>query len=205
MPSADSPPTDAAPRRRASTSRRATWRVDRLAHASLPLVFALDEDDQLVWVGLRAKVAGLAAHALRHRARLVPERRRTSAAKIELREYLAGERRKFTLELRPLGTPFQCAVWEALATIPYGHTCSYAELALRVGTGRGARAVGRANSCNPLPIVLPCHRVIGAAGDLVGFGGGLPTKRWLLQLEQHREPPSWRPDHVRQVQLGLFG
>jgi len=182
-----------------------TWRVDRLPHAALPLVLALDDDDALVWVGLRARVDGLAAHALRHHARLVPERRRTSTAKAELREYLAGERRQFTAELRPLGTPFQCAVWTALASIPYGHTCSYAELAARVGTGRGARAVGRANACNPLPIVLPCHRVIGAAGDLVGFGGGLPTKRWLLQLEQHREAPSWRPDKVRTVQLGLFG
>jgi methylated-DNA-[protein]-cysteine S-methyltransferase len=205
MPSAASPPPrNAAPLRRTGP-RHATWRVDRLGHPALPLVFALDEDDLLVWVGLRAKVDGLAAYAQRHRARLQPERRRTSAAKTELREYLAGERRKFTLELRPLGTAFQCAVWEALGSIPYGHTCSYAELAQRIGTGRGARAVGRANSCNPLPIVLPCHRVIGAAGDLVGFGGGLPTKRWLLQLEQHREPPSWRPDHVRQVQLGLFG
>lgn len=168
-------------------------------------MIAVDEHDALVWVGLRARVDGLAAHAIRHRARLKPDRRRTSAARTELREYLAGERRKFSIELHPLGTEFQCAVWEALASIPYGHTCSYAELAERIGTTRGARAVGRANACNPLPIVLPCHRVIGAAGDLVGFGGGLPTKRWLLQLERHREAPSWRPDQVRQVQLGLFG
>lgn len=168
-------------------------------------MLALDEDDALVWVGLRAKVDGLAAHAARHRARLRPERRHTSAAKAQLREYLSGELRKFSMELRPLGTDFQCAVWEALASIPYGHTCSYAELADRVGTARGARAVGRANASNPLPIVLPCHRVIGAAGDLVGFGGGLPTKRWLLQLEQHREAPSWRPADVRPTQLGLFG
>jgi methylated-DNA-[protein]-cysteine S-methyltransferase len=204
MPKATTSPTrDAAPLRRATT--RATWRVDRLAHGALPLLIAVDEDDALVWVGLRAKVAGLAAHALRHRARLQPERRRTSTARSQLREYLTGERRKFSLDLRPLGTPFQCAVWEALATIPYGQTSSYAELAESIGTTRGARAVGRANACNPLPIVLPCHRVIGAAGDLVGFGGGLPTKRWLLQLERHREAPSWRPDQVRQVQLGLFG
>lgn len=159
-----------------------------------------------MWVGLRARVDGLAAHAVRHRARLVVERRRSTVAKVELREYLCGERRCFTAPLSPLGTAFQQAVWLALAEIPYGHTCSYAELAARVGAGRGARAVGRANACNPLPIVLPCHRVIGAAGDLVGFGGGLPTKRWLLQLEQHREAPSWRPDRVRTVQqLGLFG
>ncbi|QCO68164.1 methylated-DNA--[protein]-cysteine S-methyltransferase [Luteimonas yindakuii] len=108
---------------------------------------------------------------------LIEEARRQLAA------YFAGERRYFDLPLAPHGTPFQRSVWQALADIPYGVTASYAELATRVGRPGAARAVGAANGRNPLPIVLPCHRVIGAGGDLTGFGGGLPTKRYLLALE----------------------
>jgi methylated-DNA-[protein]-cysteine S-methyltransferase len=106
---------------------------------------------------------------------------RTAAA--QLREYFAGTRRTFDLPLAPDGTDFQRRVWQTLATIPYGQTISYAELASRVGKPSASRAVGAANGRNPLPIVLPCHRVIGANGALTGFGGGLPTKRFLLELE----------------------
>ena len=113
----------------------------------------------------------------RGRHALIDEARRQLAA------YFAGERRDFDLPLAPRGTEFQRAVWQALAAIPYGRTASYAELAARVGRPGAARAVGAANGRNPLPIVLPCHRVIGAGGDLTGFGGGLPTKRYLLALE----------------------
>ncbi|HSR66219.1 MAG TPA: methylated-DNA--[protein]-cysteine S-methyltransferase [Xanthomonadaceae bacterium] len=101
----------------------------------------------------------------------------------QLGEYFAGTRRDFELPLAPRGTPFQHDVWRALATIPYGTTISYAELAARIGQPAAMRAVGAANGRNPLPIVVPCHRVIGADGSLTGFGGGLPTKRFLLRLE----------------------
>ena len=105
------------------------------------------------------------------------------AAEAQLREYFAGERRAFDLPLAPRGTPFQLQVWQALARIPYGSTVSYAQLAQAVGNPEAMRAVGAANGRNPLPIVLPCHRVIGADGALVGFGGGLPVKEFLLRLE----------------------
>ncbi len=101
----------------------------------------------------------------------------------QLQEYFAGKRRRFSLRLAPEGTAFQRATWQALAEIPYGTTISYAELARRVGRPAASRAVGAANGANPLPIVVPCHRVIGADGSLTGFGGGLPVKRALLELE----------------------
>lgn len=104
-------------------------------------------------------------------------------AERQLREYFDGVRRRFDLPLAPCGTPFQRRVWETLATIPYGATWSYRGLAQRIGKPDAIRAVGAANGRNPIPIVLPCHRVIGADGSLTGFGGGLPTKRFLLQLE----------------------
>src|SRR5690606_14915845 len=101
----------------------------------------------------------------------------------QLDEYFAGARRSFELPLHAVGTAFQRTVWEALATIAYGQTLSYAQLAARVGRPSAVRAVGAANGRNPLPIVLPCHRVIGADGSLTGFGGGLPAKRFLLAHE----------------------
>ncbi len=104
-------------------------------------------------------------------------------ARVQLEEYFAGTRQQFELPLHPLGTPFQLAVWKELARIPYGVTISYGELAQRIEQPRAVRAVGAANGRNPLPIVLPCHRVIGSNGSLTGFGGGLPTKRFLLSME----------------------
>lgn len=105
------------------------------------------------------------------------------AASAQLAEYFAGGRRAFDLPLAPRGTEFQRCVWRALAEIPYGGTLSYGELARRIGKPGASRAVGLANGANPLPIVVPCHRVIGADGSLTGFGGGLPIKRTLLALE----------------------
>jgi len=102
----------------------------------------------------------------------------------QLREYFAGERTGFDLPLAPKGTEFQRAVWRQLQDIPYGETISYGELARRVGNPKAARAVGSANGANPLPIVIPCHRVIAGDGSIGGFGGGLPTKEILLALEQ---------------------
>lgn len=105
------------------------------------------------------------------------------AAAEQLAAYFAGELREFALQLRPVGTPFQLAVWEALRHIPYGETVSYGELAVRLGRPGASRAVGRANALNPLPVVVPCHRVIGADGTLTGYAGGLSAKRMLLALE----------------------
>ena len=101
----------------------------------------------------------------------------------QLEDYLAGRLRRFDLALVPEGTPFQREVWSALTAIPYGETISYTELARRVGRPAAVRAVGAANGRNPIPIVIPCHRVIGANGSLTGFGGGLSIKRRLLDLE----------------------
>ena len=102
----------------------------------------------------------------------------------QLREYFAGERTSFDLPLALDGTPFQQEAWRALAEIPYGETVSYGEQARRLGRPDAVRAVGAANGANPIAIVLPCHRVIGADGSLTGFGGGLETKRRLLDLER---------------------
>jgi len=101
----------------------------------------------------------------------------------QLESYFAGKLRRFNLTLAPVGTPFQREVWSMLRTIPYGETVSYAALARRLGRSTAYRAVGAANGSNPIPIVIPCHRVIGADGSLTGFGGGLAIKRQLLELE----------------------
>ena len=102
----------------------------------------------------------------------------------QLERYFAGELRQFSLPLAPAGTPFQQAVWRALEEIPYGETCSYG-----VGRPQASRAVGGANHRNPIPIVIPCHRVIGAGGTLTGYGGGLDRKGLLLDLERENRPP----------------
>jgi methylated-DNA-[protein]-cysteine S-methyltransferase len=106
-----------------------------------------------------------------------------SDARQQLREYFSGERRDFDLPLKLSGTEFQVSVLEALQGIPYGETTSYGEIAKRIGRPKAVRAVGAANGRNPIPIVVPCHRVIGSTGDLTGFGGGLDTKEALLRLE----------------------
>ena len=109
--------------------------------------------------------------------------RQLADAILQLREYFAGERREFDLPLKLGGTEFQVSVLEALQDIPYGETTSYGEIAKRIGRPKAVRAVGAANGRNPIPIVVPCHRVIGSTGDLTGFGGGLDTKEALLRLE----------------------
>jgi methylated-DNA-[protein]-cysteine S-methyltransferase len=102
----------------------------------------------------------------------------------ELGEYFAGQRQRFTVPVAPEGTEFQLAAWRALGEIPFGATRSYAEQAARLGDRRKARAVGAANGKNPIPIVVPCHRVVGADGSLTGFAGGVEVKRWLLDHER---------------------
>lgn len=112
-----------------------------------------------------------------------PGLRTLSVAAEQLKQYFAGERRVFKLSLAPAGTSFQQRVWAALQEIPYGTTWSYGQLAAHIGNAGAARAVGLANNRNPIAIIIPCHRVIGADGSLVGYGGGLPMKEWLLQHE----------------------
>ena len=104
----------------------------------------------------------------------------------QLRAYFAGELETFDLPLAPQGTPFQLGVWRRLCEIPYGQTISYGELARRLGNPNASRAVGLANGSNPIPIVIPCHRVIGSNGKLTGYGGGLPIKEKLLALERRQ-------------------
>ena len=115
-----------------------------------------------------------------------------SEASKQLTAYFAGERQSFDLPLKPNGTEFQLQVLDELQKIPYGTTASYGDIAKRIGRPKAVRAVGAANGRNPLPIIIPCHRVIGSSGSMTGFGGGIPTKEALLRLElehsqfQHR-------------------
>ena len=104
----------------------------------------------------------------------------------ELAEYFTGKRKAFTFPLAPKGTEFQLAVWNALLEIPYGDTTTYGELARRIGRPNAVRAVGAANGANPIPVIIPCHRVIGSNGTLTGYGGGIERKQWLLALEGRR-------------------
>jgi methylated-DNA-[protein]-cysteine S-methyltransferase len=104
-------------------------------------------------------------------------------AREELTAYYAGTLQEFKVPLAPQGTPFQQRVWKALLEIPFGETQSYGQLARRIGSPNASRAVGLANGRNPISIIIPCHRVIGSSGSLVGYGGGLPRKRWLLDHE----------------------
>lgn len=126
----------------------------------------------------------------------IPQRRPFSRVIQQLEQYFAGTRVEFDLSLAPQGTPFQKSVWAELQKIPYGKTISYGELAQRIGNPNASRAVGAANGANPIPIIIPCHRVIGADNSLTGFGGGIETKKQLLAIEGH-EPAQDR-------QLGLF-
>lgn len=137
-------------------------------------------EDSLVAVswedgGARHSNAPLGTEAFRHPVLLDTSR--------QLEEYFAGTRRKFELKLHFGGTEFQRKVWNALLTIPYGETRAYAQIAAQIGHPAAIRAVGAANGQNPIPIIAPCHRVIGSTGKLVGFGGGLPRKARLLTLE----------------------
>jgi len=125
-------------------------------------------------------------HALAIEPRWGEDRRIFAEAIRQLTEYFAGKRKTFTLELDPPGTEFQRLVWTELREIPYGETISYKQLAERISKPRAVRAVGAANGANPIPIIIPCHRVIGHDGGLTGFGGGLPLKKRLLELESRQ-------------------
>ncbi|MGH8218707.1 MAG: methylated-DNA--[protein]-cysteine S-methyltransferase [Steroidobacteraceae bacterium] len=147
-------------------------------------------------------------HARRPGHDWVADRLSFEAAIAQLEEYFAGQRQSFDLPLAPEGTDFQRTVWQALTRIPYGETISYGELARRIGKPQASRAVGLANGANPLPIVIPCHRVIGADGSLTGFGGGLDIKRKLLALEREvslRESSARAESRRAEAQLELLG
>jgi O-6-methylguanine DNA methyltransferase len=153
------------------------------------LCAVVDEDGNLVELDFVVPERGSpVAEEVERRAaargdRLAWGHERSAAVAAQLAEYFSGGRKTFDLPLRPRGTEFQRQVWEELARIPYGVTISYAELAARVGRPGASRAVGRANGTNPIPVIIPCHRVIGSDGSLTGFGGGMPLKRALLVLE----------------------
>jgi methylated-DNA-[protein]-cysteine S-methyltransferase len=140
---------------------------------------------------LAASEAGLVAVLFPSDAQELPATHGTARARAllvgaceALEEYFAGRRTTFEdVKLAPRGTEFQQQVWQALSRIPFGRTVTYASIASRIGRPRAVRAVGLANGQNPLPIIVPCHRVIGSNGALTGFGGGLPTKKWLLEFE----------------------
>ena len=141
----------------------------------------------LTLVGTPDGLSGLYLSEQRFSPRLAPAWRRNAEPFMEvaqqLEAYFAGERRAFDVSLAPAGTPFQRAVWQHLTAIGYGETLSYTALATRVGNGRAARAVAQAVGRNPLSIIVPCHRVLGAGGALTGYAGGVERKRWLLQHE----------------------
>jgi len=116
--------------------------------------------------------------------RILPDDQPNERVLAELHEYLRGERKAFSLTLDIRGTPFQRSVWDTLLKIPYGETIAYGNIAERIGKRSALRAVGQAVGSNPTPIIVPCHRVVGKDGHLVGFGGGLPLKERLLNLER---------------------
>lgn len=144
----------------------------------------VDEAGRVVRIGFLLGEAAL-PYLQRHHpeVELIEDHGRTAVLAAQLEEYFAGRRRVFELELAPEGSAMQQEVWRALLEIPAGETRSYGQLAEQLGRPGGARAVGRANATNPIPIVVPCHRVIGSDGRLTGFGGGLPNKKKLLRLE----------------------
>jgi len=145
-----------------------------------PLLLAADE------AGLREIVFVNGRHPGKPKSSWKQNRAPLDEVIRQLQAYFAGELENFNLQLAPEGTPFQLGVWRSLCNIPYGRTISYGELAGRIGNPKASRAVGLANGSNPIPIVIPCHRVIGSNGKLTGYGGGLPIKEKLLALERRQ-------------------
>lgn len=143
---------------------------------------------ELLLLGDDQALHGLYMQEGRKPVQVAPQWRRSAApfagVQAELREYFAGERVSFQTPLAMDGSPFELRVWRALTEIPYGETVSYGEIAKRIGQPSAARAVGLANGRNPIAVIVPCHRVIGANGTLTGYGGGLERKQLLLELEQ---------------------
>ena len=164
-----------------------SWRWCRLATPLGPLTLAGDDG------GLREIHFSGRGEGSRSGPSSREDRESFREAIAQLTAYFAGELERFELALAPVGTPFQLAVWSKLLEIPYGETTTYGELARRIGAPAASRAVGAANGRNPIPIVIPCHRVIGSDGSLTGYGGGLDIKRRLLALESRRRPGAEAP------------
>ncbi|MBI2165978.1 MAG: methylated-DNA--[protein]-cysteine S-methyltransferase [Chloroflexi bacterium] len=144
----------------------------------------------VVWISPEDDAARPVSRWQRWGARVLEEPEPGRAAVMQLEEYFAGKRRRFSPHLDLRGTPFQCQVWGALLAIPYGETRTYLQIAQAIGRPGAVRAVGQAIGANPLSIVVPCHRVIGSDGSLTGYGGGLERKRHLLELEARVALPS---------------
>jgi methylated-DNA-[protein]-cysteine S-methyltransferase len=140
----------------------------------------------LVTLAVTVSDRAITSIELNQRGHRGPETALERRAAVQLEEYLAGRRTEFTVPLEPEGTAFDHRVWDAVGAIPYGETVTYGEIARAIGNPNGARAVGTANGRNPIPIIIPCHRVVAAGGKLGGYGGGLPLKRRLLDLETTR-------------------
>lgn len=152
------------------------------------------ENDRRAWKHLNGPMIGRPEHPILRQA------------EEQLAEYFAGQRREFSVKLDLRGTPFQAAVWTAMLTIPFGRTRSYGEIARQIGRPAAVRAVGAAVGMNPVAVMAPCHRVLGASGALTGFAGGLPAKRGLLAVEDIRYRPSTRDslgDHAADLLAGL--
>ena len=157
--------------------------TQRYQSPSGEMIVAVDENDSVIQVVLPNGHHRWANEVMEMHYHTIPDSPRCDDVVRQLDEYFQGKRQTFDLPLKPEGTVFQKTVWAALRIIPYGTTISYKQLAERIGSPESVRAVGRANATNPIPIIVPCHRVIGADGSLTGFGGGLPLKELLLKLE----------------------
>jgi methylated-DNA-[protein]-cysteine S-methyltransferase len=142
-----------------------------------PLTLGVGDDGQLLLCSFGRDLPG-------DFEQWVEDESRCATVRMQLEEYFAGIRNRFDVELAPQGTEFQRAVWSALSDIPYGETVSYSDIARSIGRSNAVRAVGAANGANPIAIIVPCHRVIGRNGSLVGYGGGMEAKKTLLALEQ---------------------
>ena len=154
-----------------------------------PLTFAVDEHEALLWLAFHdGRYVRTIEEALGREGRRVQhDRTRTARARSQIEEYAQGTRRQFDLPLALVGTPWQKMVWQALTEIPFGETRTYARIAALIGRPTAARAMGRANATNRIPLVIPCHRVIGADGSPTGFAGGIHLKTRLLAHEaRHR-------------------
>lgn len=159
--------------------------LDTVESPAGPLTFAVNEAGALIRSQFVYGRYPLSIEQELERAgyTLASDPQRTARAREQLLAYARGERSRFDLPLAPAGTAWQRAVWQALTEIPYGETISYGELAARLGKPQAARAVGHANGSNPIPLIVPCHRVVGADGSLTGYGGGLDIKERLLAHE----------------------
>jgi methylated-DNA-[protein]-cysteine S-methyltransferase len=141
-------------------------------------------ENYLRFVGFPEAAKGLEAHTPRQPLdKWQRSGNMFTQAKRELTEYFAGTRTEFTVPIKLSGSSFQRAVWQALQDVPYGETCSYGDIAHAINNPKSSRAVGGANNANPIPVIVPCHRIIGADKSMTGFGGGIPTKEFLLDLE----------------------